>query len=191
VGEQQTLWDDPVAQSADAKTEPVEAWAMLSHDRVYRYTHGRSWGKSAYRHLFRPSGVTFIMLNPSTADATADDPTIRRCVGFAKRLGFETLTVVNLFALRATDPAELSKWIDPVGPENDACIRESCDPNACELVIPAWGAAQRRHFHRVNEVLRIVTDECHRKLSVLGTTKFGEPRHPLYLPKDAELRTWP
>jgi hypothetical protein len=121
------------------------------------------------------------MLNPSTADANVDDPTIRRVIGFTAGLGFGGLMVVNLFALRATDPAELARHPDPVGPHNDTYIRAAAAEHG--TVMLAWGAhpsAQRREA----AVLSILRDSGARLLC-LGTTKSGAPRHPLYLPASA------
>ena len=130
--------------------------------------------------LFAGGGqLLFVMLNPSTADADADDPTIRRCRGFAQRLGYGTLAVANLYAFRATSPADLHDAADPVGPENDEWIDKLADE--ADRIIVAWGAdvgpiADRaeRVLHRLGEV------------DALGLTASGQPRHPLYLRSDAE-----
>src|SRR5581483_9586135 len=95
----------------------------------YRYSLARFFGDGGV--------VNFIMLNPSTADAETDDPTIRRCLGFAKAWGYGTLVVTNLFAYRATDPAELAKAGDPVGPDNDT--RLWSEAQLSDLVVCAWG----------------------------------------------------
>jgi hypothetical protein len=162
-------------------------WARMSEDGKYRYSLGRHWGDEVRLGIPSSPAVTFIMLNPSTADATVDDPTIRRCMGFAKRLGQSSLLVVNLFAFRATDPAELSAADDPVGKENDKVIRRACLPSVSVCLIAAWGALGTRYHTRVNEVLHIVTTEAHRHLAYFGNTKSGQPKHPLYLASNAEL----
>lgn len=126
----------------------------------------------------------FIMLNPSTADAALDDPTIRRCMGFAKAWDCAGLVVANLYALRATNPADLWKNSDPVGEENDmilaALIREH------ETVVCAWGANAR------TERVDIVRKMFHRlsRPMCLGITKAGAPRHPLYIRADQPLIDW-
>lgn len=156
------------------------AGAVLSADGCYRYRLWRQWGDART--------VVFVMLNPSTADATADDPTIRKCVGFAKRLGFGRLEVVNLFAWRATNPRMLSRAAEPVGCENDQTILERC--LAADLVIAAWGATQgvdqlvTRRIHVVQSILRSagVTAMC------LGQSKAGRPRHPLMLSYETPVR---
>lgn len=118
--------------------------------------------------------VVFVMLNPSVADQTRDDPTIRRAIGFAHRLGFERLSVVNLFALRTTDPRGLYRARDPVGPDNDAAIRAAVAD--ATLVIAAWGnhGALRG---RAEHVLAMLPRVHH-----FGLTAHGQPRHPLYVP---------
>jgi hypothetical protein len=145
----------------------------------YRYTLTRDLGPP-------PLGIPgihpilFIMLNPSTADADIDDPTIRRCMGFARRLGGTTLYVENLFAYRATSPKKMMEASDPVGPENDSRIRESLNMvNWCNgIVICAWGT-NGSYKNRDQEVLKQIrsytTPMC------LGKTKHGFPKHPLYL----------
>ena len=122
------------------------------------------------------------MLNPSTADARRDDPTIRRCMGFARTWGYGGVEVVNLFALRATDPSRLRIARDPVGPENDAHIRAVARRSSALVV--AWGihGALRE---RDAEVLALLSRRA--PTHSLGWTKDGHPRHPLYLRRDARL----
>jgi hypothetical protein len=127
----------------------------------------------------------FIMLNPSTADAALDDPTIRRCRGFAKTWDCAGIEVANLYALRATNPTELWTHADPVGPDNDmhlaALIREH------ETIVCAWGANAAPE--RVEQV-RKMFGRMNRPMS-LGVTKAGAPRHPLYIRADEPLVDWP
>jgi hypothetical protein len=136
---------------------------------------GEPWGD--------PKPCAFIMLNPSTADAKEDDPTIRRCVGYAKRWGYDRLEVANLFAWRATDPQVILKMTarlkdnhDPVGPRNSEVVRETAIDAG--LIICAWGA-HGNHMDQDTQVLGWIND-C--KLHILRTTKSGHPAHPLYLP---------
>lgn len=120
----------------------------------------------------------FIMLNPSTADAAHDDPTIRRCKGFASLWGCSGIVVANLYALRATDPRELWKHASPVGPENDAHLQRLVA--GAGLVVCAWGAHARPD--RV-DVVRQILAAAGRRAMCLGVTKnTGAPRHPLYVP---------
>lgn len=156
----------------------LASWAVLSDDGVYRYELGRRWADG-------PCDL-WIMLNPSTADATLDDPTIRRCIGFSKGWGAGSLIVVNLFALRATDPAALLRHPDPVGPDNDERIADLAA--SAERVVAAWGA-HKLAAPRARELARGIADGDWTTLSVkaLGTTKAGAPRHPLYVRGDTEL----
>lgn len=156
--------------------------AILSDDGRYRYQLNRAWSTD--------HPAVFIMLNPSTADGTQDDPTIRRCVGFAKALGCGGLVVVNLYALRATDPRELWK-VDAaqrVGPTNDAYLSNwAMTASAVGLpIVAAWGANAKSD--RVAEVLAMPHMS---RLAALGVTKSGAPRHPLYLPSNSPLTPWP
>jgi len=122
------------------------------------------------------------MLNPSTADATTEDPTIRRCIGFTQAWGFGSIDVLNLYAYRATDPGELRKAGFPVGQYTEAIMR-SVLSEYVDLVVVAWGTLARQE--RASEVLQIVRDagfEPH----ALQTTKAGHPAHPLYLPSTCQ-----
>lgn len=150
------------------------ASATFSPDYAYRYALTRRWDD-------RPPAV-FVMLNPSTADAARNDPTVKRCLGFARR-GNGGLVIVNLFALRATDPRELRRHPDPVSDGNDWFLRKHCRPGA--LVIAAWGAGGVLHG-RDRAVLAMLR-EAGVTVNCLGTTAAGAPRHPLYLSGDAEL----
>lgn len=147
--------------------------AIISDCGLYRYRLWRRWDDG-------PTCV-FVMLNPSTADSEKDDPTIRRCIGFAKREGCGRLEVVNLFAFRATSPAAMKAAADPVGPDNDFRIREATN-HPSPLVIAAWGAhgSFRRRAADVGE--RFGADWM-----CLGFTAGGQPKHPLYVRGDAPL----
>jgi hypothetical protein len=153
--------------------------ATLSPDGVYRYTLGRRWGQGARR-------VVFVMLNPSTADANVDDPTIRKCVGFSKRWGFDALTVVNLFAFRATKPKVLFDAGYPVGPENDRYIASECA--TAERVVVAWGAHIQPDYMHARRVVRMLRGLVRGgELYCLGLTDSGSPRHPLMLAYETPL----
>jgi hypothetical protein len=137
----------------------------------------RTWRYSLTRDVAPLTGkgcVAFIGLNPSTADETRDDPTIRRCIGFAGRWGFAELKMLNLYAYRATDPRDLF-WRDGdiVGPDNDSVITKVADES--DLVICAWGAFQAAR-ERARTVFDIVAAPY-----ALGLTLTGAPRHPLYV----------
>lgn len=148
----------------------------------------------SYRYLLkRPadsmspmkSTALFVMLNPSTADATVDDPTIRRCRGFAKLWDCNGISVANLYALRSTNPAALWSHADPVGPDNDSYLWRVAGEYGD--VVCAWGTNARPE--RAAEVARIMRDAGAR-LWCLGTTKDGSPRHPLYVRNDQPLVEW-
>jgi hypothetical protein len=147
--------------------------AMMSVCLKYRYSLVRLWEDGG-------NIVNFVMLNPSTADATEDDPTIRRCVGFAKAWGHAGLVVTNLFALRSTDPNALKRSADPIGPDNDAVVLSTAIGSAA--VVCAWGVNGSLYGRDkiVSEMLRRsgVATKC------LRLTKDGAPCHPLYLPSD-------
>lgn len=154
--------------------------AALSHDGRYRYRLWRTWDESA-------PPLVFAMLNPSTADAEVDDPTIRRCIGFAKRDGFGGIEVVNLYAYRATKPADLWRTGDPIGPDNDRTLRDVFEAAAGAgfPVVAAWGANAKPS--RVSWVRSMPHAEV---LHHLGLTDKGAPRHPLYLRGDSPLTRW-
>lgn len=154
----------------------VGATATFSQGHTYRYALTRRWD------LTRPLAV-FVMLNPSTADAFADDPTIRRCISFARSWTAGGLLVLNLFGLRATDPQVLRRHPDPVGPDNDLVIAERlADNEPVGPVICAWGTRGTLNG-RADQVLRLLRGYGVRPLC-LGTTKDGHPRHPLYVRGD-------
>lgn len=147
--------------------------AVLSPDGRYRY--------QLTRELDGAGGVaTFVMLNPSTADADLDDPTINRCKTFAEDWGCSTLRVVNVYALRATNPADLWTVDDPVGPDNDRWIRDTVTGST--IVVAAWGAHARPA--RVTKVLHLL--DAH-PVHALRVTKYGAPGHPLYIPRSTPL----
>lgn len=152
-----------------------EPTASFSPCRAYRYDLTRSWYEGY-------GEVAFIGVNPSTADETKDDPTIRRCIGFAKSWGFSGLHMLNLFAFRATDPKDMKKADDPIGPDNDAYILSVA--NECTAIIAAWGV-NGTHRGRDKQVRELVKD-----LNVLRLTKAGHPCHPLYLPKTLGFERW-
>lgn len=149
--------------------------AIYSPCRRYRYELTRRWGSGG--------PCVFLMLNPSTATEFENDPTVRRAIGFAQAWGFGALTVLNLFALRSTDPAALRKVEDPVGPDNDETIRRVAA--GAGALICAWGV-HGRLFGRDRAVGELLADvERRPPLECLGSTLGGEPKHPLYLRNDA------
>lgn len=157
--------------------------ARISECGAYRYTLSRKWSTDFYP-------MVFVMMNPSTADAEVDDPTIRRCIGFAQREHLNAIMVVNLFAFRATSPKDMLAAADPIGPENDDLLA-SVFFNAAMRgapIVAAWGV-HGAHKKRDRAVLRIAQSQG-AKLQCLGVTKGGHPKHPLYLASDAALAEW-
>jgi hypothetical protein len=152
--------------------------AVISADGVYRYRLERCWRDG--------DTVAWIMLNPSTADADTDDPTLRRITAFSRGWGFGRLIVANLYALRATDPGQLWTAPDPVGPDND---RHIADAVSCHEVIVAWGTNAKPE--RVVQVLDVIGRQPGvGHLHCLGVTKSGAPKHPLYVAGNTPMTLW-
>lgn len=124
--------------------------------------------------------VAFVMLNPSTADAARLDPTVRRCVAFATDWGASRITVVNIFALRSTDPRALYESTAPVGPENEGYIRRAARES--NVVVCAWG--NHGALHRQGEIAFEWIKSAGAQPRALAVTKQGHPAHPLYLRAD-------
>jgi hypothetical protein len=160
----------------------VKRAAELSTNGLYRYSLTRAWDMDRPRPW-----VTFVMLNPSTADALVDDPTIRRCMRFARDWGFGGLEVVNLYAYRATDPSTIHEAADagihPVGPDNHRALDEALK----RQTVVAWGAHPMA-ASRVDDLLARCDDPLW--LWCLGMTKSGAPRHPLYVRADQPAIPW-
>lgn len=154
--------------------------ATISGDGLYRYMLVRAWAPFGDCTTWKSLAV--IGLNPSTADAEKDDPTIRKCMKFARAWGYNEIVMLNLFALRATDPEVMKAFRgDPIGPENDATIKRMAQGRE---VLCAWGN-DGEHLGRgaaVLELLRysaVTLPGLH--LKALGSNKNGQPKHPLYL----------
>ncbi len=145
--------------------------AVFSACGLYRYVLTRRLGPG-------DATATFVMLNPSTADAVRDDPTIRRCIGFARQWRCDKLTVLNLFAFRATKPTALKRAADPVGPQNRAWFDRMLGGTSNGKVVCGWGV----HGVFCNQDLAVINwlNELQIKPLALGLTREGYPRHPLY-----------
>jgi len=154
----------------------IESSAVFSPCGQYRYSLTRWWD------MFDARRLVFIGLNPSTANATDNDPTIRRCIGFAKREGFGGMVMLNLFAYVSPYPDEMMAQEDPVGPENDRTILEYCRGD--NKVVACWG-----HWPSGIRV-KAVSDMIEAPIFCLGMTKAGQPRHPLYLKSTEQLKTY-
>jgi len=160
-----------VKSSPAGEQSPLWPAAVLSPDDQYRYFLSRRVASGG-------PVVLFIGLNPSTADAVVDDPTIRRCIAFARSWGASAMWMANLFAFRSTSPKGLRIAADPIGPDNDEWIQRAV--SAADLVVAAWG----NHgglFDRANVVL----EKHGSRLLALRLTKTGMPGHPLYVRGDA------
>lgn len=153
----------------------IESDAGFSADGQHRYYLSRRWEADG-------RACVFIMLNPSTADAENDDPTIRRCINFAKREGCNELIVVNLFSYRATDPKEMKQSPAPEGGvANDEVIAGFVQQ--ADLVVAAWGT-HGKFRGRAGKVLWMLRETA---IYALGITRDGSPQHPLYIKGDAPL----
>ncbi len=165
--------------------------AELSEFGTYRYALWRAWNPGL------PVAV-FVMLNPSTADGTADDPTIRKCVGFAKRWECGAIYVVNLFAYRATDPKRLRglDLDDRCGQHNGSHLRRALSRMCSPGVVPgpcvaAWGRQPKRVLGDEPARLMSLARQERVQLQCLGTAQDGNPRHPLMLAYATELQPYP
>lgn len=171
--------DKPLILARHA-AEDVFSEAVYSPCKQYRYTLVRRFGPA---RVGKQDRIAFIGLNPSTATEQVNDPTVRRCIGFARDWGFREFIMLNAFAYRSTDPQGLKTIEDPVGIANDELIRDWTRKS--DLVVCCWGIHARLH-HRDELLLQHlqrwkVTAKC------FGTTQAGFPRHPLYLRKDSPL----
>jgi hypothetical protein len=150
----------------------IKKGAYISEGGLYRYWLSRHWDNDK-------NTVGWIMVNPSTADATKDDATVRRCINFAKSWGYGGIIIVNLFAYRSKNPQDV--WtcpVDPIGPDNNYQLRGAM--KHCKIVVAAWGI-NGTYKNRDKEVKKFFP-----VLHCLGTTVTGNPRHPLYMPADTK-----
>lgn len=164
--------------------DEVRRYATISDDGLYRYSLGRYWAWPASNRI-----AVFVGLNPSTADGETDDATIRVCMGYARRWGYGGLLMLNLFALRATDPRELADaqahGVDPVGPKNHDYLDSAHPLRTHSFTVACWGA------HPMTKTL-----EAKRSIARLGivyalaTTKDGSPCHPLRQRTGITPRLW-
>lgn len=150
--------------------------AILDQSRKYRYVLKRQWGDNGNNF------INFVLLNPSTADETKDDPTIIACIKIAQNLGYDGLWVTNLFAFRATEPSDLKKYTEPIGEQNDQYLTDCAKRS--KIVVIAWGN-HGDFLGRDQDVIKLLskiqTPHC------LEITKLGNPKHPLYIKRTAKL----
>ena len=155
---------------------PTQSSAHLSDDGRHRFRLTRRWGDGP--------ALGWCMCNPSTADHTVDDPTIRRCLGFARAWGYEAIEVVNLWSWRATDPTEVVRNLaDAATQETDLVLLEVA--GACKTIVVAWGFSGGTPWgkERAQTVLGLLRHHG-AELLCLGRTNNGAPRHPLYIAKN-------
>lgn len=159
-----------------AKIEAMQRSAEFSPCRTWRYALWRTWEPSAPYAMF-------IGLNPSTADEIENDPTVTRCIGYARTWGYGGLCMANLFAYRDTDPRGMKAAPDPVGPKNDERLSQLA--GTAGVVVAAWGT---HGVHQGRD--RVVRARLGGVLHYLKLTKFGHPQHPLYLRADLMPTRW-
>jgi hypothetical protein len=169
---------DEVTQKELFLTEERGSGATFSADRRYRYVLWRTFGEGP--------AVAYVLLNPSTADETQNDPTVERCVRRGLAMGYARVLVTNIFALRSTDPEELYRAEDSVGPENDGAILQAA--RSAELVVCGWGN-HGEHRGRGREVLELL-HEAGIAPHCLTITRSGQPGHPLYVGYNVQPRRW-
>ena len=149
----------------------IKSDAEFSLCKRYRYTLVRQWGEG-------PRSIAFIGLNPSTADEIKNDPTVAKCIRWAKKWDYDMMWMLNIFAIRSTDPKYLRMVHDPIGNENNKYISKITELTT--TVICCWGTGGE-FLQRGRQVFNLLNHEC---ILCLGTTKLGHPRHPLYLRND-------
>lgn len=152
----------------------IERKASFSRCRRYRYQLKRRWEDG-------DGSCVFIGLNPSTADASTDDPTIRRCMGFAQNWGFNELIMVNLFAYRTPHPSLLKKCDDPVGSGNRQALRRAC--GSAQRIVVAWG----NDGAYLDQASKFAIIWAEHTLYCFGLSKNDQPLHPLYQRREAKL----
>lgn len=162
----------------------LRSTAEFSPCGLYRWLLTRQWDEALPM-------MPLVMLNGSTADASVNDPTITRCMGFGRRAGAGGLLVANIYGLRSTDPARLKVAGDPFGADNDKALalvaRYAVDRGVA--IVCAWGV----HGSYLNADKRFLAIAKHHgaRLECLGKTKDGHPRHPLYLKSDTPFEPFP
>lgn len=168
--EEQVQFDLPGIVAGSGQTSS----AVFSPCRKWRYELWRRWEEGPY--------CMFLCLNPSTADETVDDPTVRRCIRYSQAWGYSAFVMTNIFAWRDTDPADMKKAADPIGPENDVTLKRLAA--AAGVVVAGWGN-HGDHLGRSDQVRDMIPN-----LHYLKLTGKGQPNHPLYLKKDLIPIPW-
>ncbi len=153
--------------------------AVYSPCQKFRYSLSRTWDSDGSRLLY-------VMLNPSKATELANDPTIERCERRAKQLGYGALRIVNLFGLRETDPARLKKARYPIGSDNTGQLTIAAD--WADDILCAWGV-HGAHKNQADSVIPLLRNSG-KPLLILGLSKEGHPRHPLYISYKIRPQLW-
>ena len=157
----------------------TESGAIFSECEQYRYALWRCWNKDngivPVKYM-----VSFIGLNPSTATHEVSDPTVTRCINYAKAWGYSGMHMLNLFAFRATDPKDMKAVDEPVGEDNNEMLIKHARDSG--IVIASWGnhGGYRNRCSVVADLMRVNGVDLH----CLAIAKTGQPKHPLYLKKD-------
>ena len=161
------------------RIEDCVSEAVYSPCETYRYSLTRTWDESGRKLLF-------VMLNPSTADELRNDPTVERCERRARSLGFGAFRVTNIFAFRATSPTDLKKAKHPEGADNDEILESAISWS--DQIIAAWGV--HGHHQKQDEKIKALLFKSNVRVTHLGLTKDGHPRHPLYVPYSQSPVAW-
>ncbi len=167
---------DLTTNADNAQHYPIwSSGAIFDITRAYRYSLWRTWSIDHPR-------IVFIMLNPNTAGATYSDPTIRRCIQFARNWNYGSVEVVNLFAWCAPDPRALLHVADPIGPDNNHYLTQAI--SRAHNIVAAWGiyGSLLSRDHAVLDLLA-----AREQTYCLGLTKDGHPRHPLHVKGNVSL----
>ncbi|BBG20716.1 hypothetical protein RVR_P199 (plasmid) [Actinacidiphila reveromycinica] len=177
-----TRWATRHGLAVDSSTTPTldgsgDSYAVFNADRTHRFALTRRWAAGGRT-------AVFVMLNPSTAKAAADDPTIRRCISAARRTGHQALLVLNLFSIISADPAVLVSDPQPAGPLTDDALTSLA--HLGDTVIVAWGAGHSAIHNRADTVVQLLLDQ-RLELACLGTNRNGTPKHPVRLPESNPL----
>lgn len=166
----------------------------LGTEDPYRYTLGRDWTDEldlfalATPNALAAQIALFLMLNPSTADAFKNDPTVAKCIRVARRLGYGGIEVRNIFAIRGTDPAIIRQVADPVGPDNDEAISSCAADPRTGLIVCAWGN-HGTYNSRAGQMVRMLKS-IGRPVHCFALSGQHQPVHPLYQPEDRPLERW-
>ena len=161
--------------------------AVFSADRRYRHVLYRDLPRARLFEPDRVGRVLWVLINPSKADETKPDPTLTRVLGFSAGFGFASLAICNLYQLVTPYPEELEAAADPLGPDADLTLQR--EAARAQRVVVGWGAFGARHPERVEAVV-VALQSFATGLWCLGTTRSGQPRHPLYVRGDTPLEPW-